>query len=283
MKHFFSFYEQQWTTDLGAYFPGERVVLNGKDLFNELQHLDWMGLLMFGITRRMPSKQQVRLFNAIWSLGASYPDPRLWNNRIGTLAGAARSSGALGISAGIAVSEAIVYGNQPVLGAIHLLQEIKQRRDKGETLVSILNEKMSSHPDDARPAKGRNRKIARIPGFGRPVSSRDERIPPLMTLVKELGFAGLPMIQLALEMESVLLDAGHAKMFLNIAGFMAALFCDQGFSAREQYYLWILCFSAGISFCAADAARHPEGSFFPLRCTNIVYEGKPPRKYPQSV
>ena len=117
-------WEKQWTTDMGFYVPSERAVLRGRDLFSELNALSWMALLIYGVTGRMPDSKQVALLNAIWTLVTSYPDPRLWNNRIGTLAGVSRSTAALGISAGIAVSEAVVYGQQPILGAARLFNEV---------------------------------------------------------------------------------------------------------------------------------------------------------------
>ena len=110
---------------MGGYEPGAKAVLRGKDMFTQLQHLDWMGLLLYGVTGKMPSDKQARLLSGIWAIATSYPDPRLWNNRIATLAGVARSTGTLGVSAGIAVSEAVVYGQQPFFGAIHLLLDIQ--------------------------------------------------------------------------------------------------------------------------------------------------------------
>src|SRR5919106_230924 len=78
--------EDHWVTSMGAWFPGERVVLRGKDLFHDLKDLSWMALLLFGITGRIPDERQVRLFEGIWALSTSFPEPRLWNNRVAALA-----------------------------------------------------------------------------------------------------------------------------------------------------------------------------------------------------
>ena len=43
--------------------------------------------------------------HALW-VNTSYPDARIWNNRVAALAGSARSTGNLGVSAALAVSEA---------------------------------------------------------------------------------------------------------------------------------------------------------------------------------
>ena len=92
-------YEDNWETGLGAWFPGERVVFRGMDLFSDLKDMPWMGLLLFGITGRIFNKSQIQLFEAIWTISVSFPDPRLWNNCIAALAGSARSTAHLGVSA----------------------------------------------------------------------------------------------------------------------------------------------------------------------------------------
>jgi hypothetical protein len=123
-------FEDHWVTDLGAWFPGERVVLRGKDLLTELADQRWMGLLLYGVTGRLFDDKQVRLFEGLWSLSASFPEPRLWNNRVAALAGTMRSTGALGVGAAIAVSEASIYGRRPDIRAIDLLLRAKTHLDK---------------------------------------------------------------------------------------------------------------------------------------------------------
>src|SRR3569833_2523796 len=93
-----------WRTKMGAFFQGKRVVNRGKDLFTELGHLSWMQLFLYGITGRIFSEAQCNLFEGIWVLCTSYPDPRLWNNRIAVLAGSACFSGCFGFSVVFVVS-----------------------------------------------------------------------------------------------------------------------------------------------------------------------------------
>ena len=38
--------EDNWQTDLGASFAGERVVVRGKDLFSEFGDFSWHGMLL---------------------------------------------------------------------------------------------------------------------------------------------------------------------------------------------------------------------------------------------
>ncbi|MCE9685143.1 hypothetical protein LZP73_02810 [Shewanella sp. AS16] len=272
-------WEECWKTDLGAWFPGERVVFRGQDLFEELPDLPWMGLLLYGITGKIPTKAQIRLFDGIWALAASFPDPRLWNNRIGALAGTARSTTTLGVGAGVAVSEAVIYGYQPLMGAMESLLAIKARLQNQECLSDILQDKLSPRPQGSpRPASGKSRCVARLPGYGRPIAARDERIAPLMKLARELGLDQGPMLKLAFEIEATLADMGKS-MQMNVVGLMAGFSADQGLSPRQHYQYGVLCFSAGILHCAVDAAKHPPGAFFPLRCSRISYTGPAERRW----
>ena len=53
--------DDNWHTEMGAWFPGERVVFRGKDLFTELGELSWFKYLMFGITGKNFSDRRISL------------------------------------------------------------------------------------------------------------------------------------------------------------------------------------------------------------------------------
>ena len=130
--------EDNWITELGLSFPDQgRAVFRGKDLLNDLCDLPWMGLLLYGITGRILSPNQIELFEGIWVLSSSYPDPRLWNNRVASLAGTARSTASLGVGAAIAVSEASIYGGRPVIRSVDFIKRLKakvgEEREPGNT------------------------------------------------------------------------------------------------------------------------------------------------------
>jgi hypothetical protein len=238
------------------------VVFRGKDLFTELADLPWMGLLLYGITGRIMDEKQIRLFEGIWSLCTSYPDPRLWNNRVAALAGTARSTGALGVSAATAITEAKIYGGQPIIAAFKFIK--KAKTTSRTSLTKLVREELT--------------KNRLIPGFGRPLAGQDERIVPLMNLAKQLGFHNGPHTKLVFEIERILL-AGRWRQNMNIAGLAAALALDQGLDAHEYTSYLVLAFSAGMVPCYLDATQKPEGSFFPLRCDRISYEGPEPREW----
>jgi hypothetical protein len=257
-------HEQYWVTDMGAWFPGERVVFRGKDLFHELGESSWMGLLLYGITGRRFDAQQLRLFEGIWTLCASYPDPRLWNNRIAALAGTARSTAALAVSAANAVSEASLYGRRPDIRAIDFLLRTQSELEAGADLETLVREELARH-------RG-------ILGYGRPLVRRDERIQPVMALAEKLGYADGVHVRLAFAVEQVLLQ-GRWRLQMNIAATLAGLAADQGLSRTEYYQFMVLSFSAGMFPCYADALDKVEGAFFPLRCERIDYGGSQRRAW----
>jgi citrate synthase len=255
-------HEDHWVTRMGAWFPGERVVFRGKDLFHDLKDHRWMALLLYGITGRIFDENQVRLLEGMWTLCTSYPDPRLWNNRVAALAGTARSTTTLAISAANAVSEASIYGHRPIIRAIDFFIRTRVQLDNGANLEELIRTELKKH-----------RVIA---GYGRPVTRKDERIEPLMALAEELGFSEGAYVKLAFAVEEILLQ-GRWRLHMNIAAVAAALAADQGLSRREYYQFLVLSFSAGMFPCYTDTLSKPEGGFFPLRCDRLRYAGKPRR------
>lgn len=248
---------------VGGFVPGRQAVFRGCDLHDELKDMDWVGLYVFGITGRRFPAAQLRLMNAIWTY-TSYPDARLWNNRVAALAGSARSTGNLGVAAALAVSEASIYGRGIDIRAIEFLLGAHRHAQAGASLEDFARKELAAR-----------RSIA---GYGRPLTSADERIAPIMALARELGLADGPYLALAHELESILLG-GRWRLKLNYAGVAAALAADLGLSPREYYLFLFPAFLAGMTPCYIDAADRPEGTTFPLSCAQVRYEGAAPRPW----
>ena len=243
-------------TCMGACFPGSHAIFRGHDLHADLKDMDWVSLYVFGITGRHFSVQQIQLLHAIWAY-TSYPDARLWNNRVAALAASARSSSNLGVTAALAVSEATVYGGRAGVQAMDFLLRTNQAIKNGaEIEEQVLSE-------------ARKR---RIYGYGRPINSTDERIPWMMALVRRLGFDQGEHLKLAFEVERVLLPR-YPQLRMNYAALHAALIADMGLSVREYQLLRIPTFLAGMAPCSVEAAKKPEGILFPTPCDGIAYEG----------
>lgn len=244
-------------TRMGAAFPGSRAVFRGHDLHTGLADADWLDLYVFGITGRRHAPHQLRLLQAIWSY-TSYPDARLWNNRVAALAGTTRSTGNLGIAAALAVSEARIFGRGVDLRAIRFLTGAKAAVAAGASLEAVVNATLD-----------RERGIG---GYGRPIAAGDERLAPILALARDTGLDQGEHLRLAHATEAILL-AGRMRMRMNYAAVAAALAADLGFSPHEYYLFVVPAFLAGMPPCYLEAAERPEGSTFALPCSALLYEG----------
>jgi hypothetical protein len=245
-------------TKIGACWPGTRAVFRGHDLHRDLRNSDWMDLYIFGITGRRFTSEQIKLLHGIW-VTTSYPDTRIWNNRVAGLAGNARSTPVLGITAALAVSEAWVYGGVPGVKAIDFFQRAGKAVAEGREIRVVVEEELA------------NRKV--VFGFGRPIDSRDERLAWLADIAKSLGLGEGRHFKLAFKIESILLDMGKSNLLMNYAGMTAALGADLGLTPREFHIFRVPMFLAGMAPCWQEAAEKPEGTLFPTPCGGIAYEG----------
>ena len=259
-------YVGRLVTRAGAIFPGERAVFRGHDLHASLKDLDWLELYLFGITGRRFTPQQMKMWHAMASF-TCYPDARLWNNRVAALAGTARSTGTLGITAAMAVSEAQIYGWGAGLRAIEFLTRAKIQVDAGANLIDLV--------------KAELKKQRGIAGYGRPIVSEDERIAPMMELVREQELDGGEHLKLAFEVEKILL-AGRWRLRMNYAALTAALAADAGMLPREYLISGMPVFLAGMPPCYMEAVEKSEGLLFPLPCEIMLYEGVPHRHWQKS-
>lgn len=256
-----------WKSRMGAFIPGSHVVFRGHDLHAELKDKDWLELYVFGITGRPLSAGALDILRAIW-VYTSYPDIRLWNNRVAGLAGSARSTGSLGIGAALAVSEAGIYGNGIVARAMDFFLRTRTRVEAGAALADCVREELDRH-----------RSVA---GFGRPVVNGDERIPPLLALAARHGLDQGPHLRLAFAVEEWLLAQGQERMRMNYAAVVCALGADLGLSAQEFYLFMVPVFMAGMLPCFIEARERPEGSLYALPCDHVEYEGAAPRAWPRT-
>lgn len=257
-------YAERMKSGVGACYPGSHANFRGHDLHAQLRGMDWVELYLFGITGRRFSPAQIRLVHAIW-VYTSYPDARLWNNRIVALAASSRSSSNLGMSAAIAVSEAKVFGGQAGFQSMQFLLRANAAVQNGTGLRDFVLEEMQKR---------------RIYGYGRPINSKDERIPWMMALVKELGLTPGPHVDLAFAVEEILV-AKYPQLQMNYAALHAALMADMGLSLREYQLLRVPTFMAGMAPCSVDAAGNPVGTVFPTPCDAICYVGVSKRPWPR--
>ena len=248
---------------VGGCFVGSHVMFRGEDLHAELANARWIDVYLFGITGRRFGEAQLRLLEAIWSY-TSYPDARIWNNRVAALAGSSRSTGNLALSAALAVSEAAIFGRGIDIRASDFLIRTRAELAAGGELGPWVRRELSER-----------RSLA---GYGRPISNRrDERLDPILTLARSLALADGPHVQLAHDIERFLLES-RLRMRMNYGAIAAALATDLGLSPREYYLYMHSAFLAGMPPCYLDASERPANTLLPLACDGVAYDG--PAKRP---
>lgn len=263
-------FEDNWQTSMGGILFDQglvsSVLLRGRDLFAELSNKTWMEYQLFAVTGR-EDPILARLIEAIWVICTSYPDPRLWNNRIAALAGTARSTGHLAVAGAVAVTEAGIYGGQPILRVADFLSRTHRQLQQGLELQQILH--------------AERQQTGKIYGYGRPGFGEDERIQPLLNYIEGVGIERGSFTELVFTITEHF-DRSKPRLQPNIAAPFTGLLLDQGLSAREIYYLYILGFCGGFLPCFMDAQAQPQGALFPLRSGRINYRGAAPRYWSQS-
>ena len=248
---------------MGTFYPGSHVIFRGHDLHKDLKDMDWVELYVFGITGRRFTREQLRLLHSICSY-TSFPDVRLWNNRVAGLAGSSRSTGTLGLAAALAVSEASIYGQGSAMRAMDFLIRTRRQMDEGGNLDECIRQELELYRS--------------VFGYGRPLVNADERIQPLLTLAKSLGLDQGPYLRLALDVEEKLL-AGRWRMKMNYAALITALGADIGLTPREFYLFMFPLFLGGMPPCFIEASDRPEGTLYPLACADILYDGHAQRTW----
>ncbi len=255
--------ENHWHTDMGKWYPGERVDFRGRELHRDLARSSWISLYMFAVTGREHSDQQVQILERM-IVQTNYPDPRIWNNRVAALAGTARSTGSLGISAALAVSEATIYGRRADVRAYDFLTRTLASIDDGVELELLLQSEL--------------KRFRVLPGYGRPIVSNDERIECLCGLLEEMDYKNGPAQNLAFEIERS--DTTQRYRFkLNYAGLTAAICLDLGLAMHEFYLMAFISMLAGMVPCFLDTWQHEPGTFYPMRVRSIEYIGKHQRSW----
>lgn len=258
-------WEGPMRTSMGQCFPGERTVFRGVDLHTEFAEADWIDLYIYGIIGRRLPANALKVLQTVWTY-TSYPDARLWNNRVAAMAGSARGTGGQALSAAIACSEAAIFGRQTETGSSDFLVRALARVRAGDNLEQIVRDEIALHK--------------RIMGYGRPVATDfvDERMPITLALMKREGLAMGPHLRLAFEIEAMLEKVMGRRLPMTYA-MVVAIPLDLGMTPEQAYLYMQPAFVAGMIPCYLEALDRPPGATFALRCDRIQYDGPGPRAW----
>lgn len=254
-------------SNTGGWFPGKGVFSHGYSMLEELVgEATYMQILILNATGKLVDKPLADWVEAIYSC-LSWPDPRIWCNQIGALAGAARTSVVAATAMGSLAADSRSYGVLPIIEGVKFIQRALSQFKGGMSAEDIVNGSTSSR--GGKPF---------IVGYIRPIAKGDERIEAMERVGRKLNFSEGEHLSLAYEIEKVFLDKYDEGM--NINGYGAAVLSDHGFNPQELYQMFSMLVSSGVTACYIDTFRRPPDTFLPLQCEDIDYQGQPPRSVP---
>jgi len=254
-------------TRVGGWKIGKGVTTYGYSLLDELVgKASYFELLILSITGKMPERRLAQWAEAVYSC-MSFPDPRIWCNQIGTLAGTMRSLPVSGITAGVQASDSHMYGPGTVPASYDFLSHAMQQHQNGVDVKGIV-EGQCRRPG-TQPV---------IPGYGRPLATGDERVLVMNDVTEKLGFEWGACMHLAREIDQYILKEYGESM--NFATFIVAFLRDQQWNKNQICRLTSLVVTAGVTACYSEAYDKPAETFLPLRCEDVEYRGVVSRPVP---
>ena len=257
-------------TRKGGWIIGEGVYSHGYSILKELVgKVSYFQMMILNITGKLPEKRLADWVEASF-ICMSWPDPRLWCNQIGALSGTLLTSPAAAICSGILASDSRMYGPGTLPAATRFIKSAMTKKQAGLSIREII-EQQKIRPN-GKPI---------IPGFGRPLAYGDERVAAMEQVTHDLEFHQGEYLELAYEIQDVLYN--NYNETLNLGGYLSAFLRDNDFTGDQIYQLTVTAVNSGVAACYSETYKNIPESFLPLRCDDIEYQGKPPRKVPEKI
>jgi len=251
----------------GGWFPGDGVYSHGYSMLDELVgKATYFQILILNATGRLVDRPLADWVEAVYGC-LSWPDPRIWCNQIGALAGTARASVIAGTTMGILATDSRAYGVLPLIEGVRFIQDALITHKAGASAQDIVK--------NATKARGGKPFIV---GYIRPIAKGDERLEVMEQVTSDLSLKEGEHLGLAYAIEKILLEKYDEGM--NINGYVSAFLSDQDFTADEIYRIFTTLVASGVTACYLDTYAKPPGTFLPLRCDDINYQGAPERPVP---
>jgi len=253
----------------GGWRIGEAVYCHGYSIMDDLVgNISYMQMLILNITGQLPSRRLADWFEAR-QICMSWPDPRIWCNQVGALAGSLRTSSVAATTAGVLASDSRAYGGpRTTIEGMSFIQQALRDHQNGMTAYDLVQQACARH--GGKPV---------IMGYARPIAKGDERINAMERVRLALGFSVGPHLTLAREIEQVLVRDYDEGM--NINGYVSAFLSDQDFSGEDVNRISSVLVASGVTACYVDTMKRPAETFNALRCEDVIYEGPAPRKVPK--
>ena len=251
----------------GGWEVGKGIMTHGYSLLDDIHgKCSMFQVMVMNVTGKLPERRLADFVEGLY-ICSSWPDPRIWCNKIGVFSALTGTSSTTAIAAGGLAGNSKIYGAGSGLSIGPFIdkayQHIVINGESVEDFVekyAYINEQLNA------------------PGFARPLAKGDERVPAMRRLAKDLGFEDGPYIKMVNDIETYLNNkAGEG---LNLSGYFTAFMKDQGFNINQIMGISAFAVTGGVYAAYFEYIDQPPHNFLPLRVDDIEYVGPPPREVP---
>jgi len=251
----------------GGWTVGKGIMTHGYSLLDDIHgKCSMFQVLIMNVTGRLPERRLADLVEGLF-ITLSWPDPRIWCNKVGVFNAMTRASAIAAITSGGLAGDSRLYGASTghSIGPF-FKKAYKHIIEQGESTEQFIED----HCYKA------GQLVA--PGFARPLAKGDERIPAMRKLARELGFEVGANMRMVSDMETYLNSKEGEG--LNLSGFFSAFMLDQDYTMDEIMGIAALSVTGGIYAAYFEYINQSPNDFLPLRVEDIKYIGPESRKVP---
>lgn len=257
----------------GGWVIGDDVYNHGYKMMQDLVgSASFFQVLTLNTLGELPDEKFAKWLEASF-ICLSWPDPRIWCNQIGALAGTIRASCPSAVAGGILAADSRMYGPGTLKSCMEFILKAAQQYRNGTSVDEIIQLELALKTKQLK-----SKPV--ISGYARPIASGDERVTAMQKVGKALGYKVLEHESIAIQIHNQLNDKYDDGM--NVAGYCAAVLADIGLSPISVERLYSTWVHSGVHACYAETADKPPLTFLPLRCEDIHYKGPAKRTLPKT-
>jgi citrate synthase len=251
----------------GGWEIGKGIMTHGYSLLDDIHgKCSMFQLMIMNVTGKLPEKRLADMLEGFF-ICMSWPDPRIWCNKMGVFSAQTKSFVTAAIAAGGLAGDSKIYGpgSGRTVGPFMRLAH-----------QSIVEKKISV--GEFIQLHGYRRGKLYAPGFARPLARGDERVPAMRELAERLGYQNGEYMEMANKIEAYLEEKEGES--LNLAGYFAAFMMDQGFTDEQIMGVTAISVTGGVYAAYFEYVDQSPNTFLPLKVTDIEYIGPATREVP---
>ena len=255
-------------TSKGGWQVGSGIATHGYSLLDDIHgQCSVFQVIVLNVTGRLPERRLADFLEGLF-ICLSWPDARIWCNKIGAFSAMTRSTATAAVAAGGLAGNSTMYGPGTVPAVDGFLRSAHQFvvKDGGS-----IEDFISKH--------GYRGGRLYAPGFSRPLARGDKRIERMRDYAAELGYETGTYETLANDIAAHLGEREGED--LNLSGYFTAFMYDRGYSMQELMGITAWCISTGVYAAYFEQISRPPEAFLSLRVSDINYTGPGPREVPE--